>query len=238
LKPKNITHIEAASIPLVGKTALQALDMAEAILPEGLKGKTVFIPGALSGTGSFGLQLAKNVFGAEKVITTASTPKVSKVASLLGDGVVDQIVNYTVNDPLVEIPKGSVDFLLDTMGQFLSFLPLMKKNGEIVSIASVPSGKVVSEWLPGTPFYLRYPLDLVDSYFKLRARLSGVSYDSLLTRPIGADLDRLCVWLKEGKIRPVVGRVHKLSDLEAVREACCEIQSGKGSTGKFVIEID
>lgn len=45
---------------------------------------------AVSGTGAYACQLAKNVFGAGKVITTVSTAKVDKVAELLGEGVVDQ----------------------------------------------------------------------------------------------------------------------------------------------------
>ena len=44
----------------------------------------------VNGTGMFACQLAKNVFGAGKVITTVSTAKVLKVTELLGEGVVDQ----------------------------------------------------------------------------------------------------------------------------------------------------
>lgn len=40
--------------------------------------------------GSLACQLAKNVFGAAKVITTVSTEKVGKIDKLLGNGVVDQ----------------------------------------------------------------------------------------------------------------------------------------------------
>jgi NADPH:quinone reductase-like Zn-dependent oxidoreductase len=40
-KPKNLTHEEAASIPLVGMTALQGFEKIEG----GLEGKTVFVPG-------------------------------------------------------------------------------------------------------------------------------------------------------------------------------------------------
>jgi NADPH:quinone reductase-like Zn-dependent oxidoreductase len=47
----------------------------------------------VSGTGSIACQLAKNVFGAAKVITTVSTKKVPKVTELLGAGVVDQSEN-------------------------------------------------------------------------------------------------------------------------------------------------
>lgn len=44
----------------------------------------------MSGVGSIACQMAKNVFGAEKVVTTVSTGNVSKVKELLGEGVVDQ----------------------------------------------------------------------------------------------------------------------------------------------------
>src|SRR5277367_5795668 len=66
IKPKNLSFGEAASMPLAAQTALQALCRGEEETKGGLKGKTIFIPGGLSGTGSFGVQLAKNVFGAGK----------------------------------------------------------------------------------------------------------------------------------------------------------------------------
>ena len=44
----------------------------------------------VGGVGSIACQLAKNIFGAAKVITTVSTEKVGKVDKLLGNGVVDQ----------------------------------------------------------------------------------------------------------------------------------------------------
>lgn len=45
---------------------------------------------AVSGTGAYACQLAKNVFRAGKVITTVSTAKIPKIPQLLGDGIVDQ----------------------------------------------------------------------------------------------------------------------------------------------------
>lgn len=40
--------------------------------------------------------MAKNVFGAGKVITTVSTEKIGKVDKLLGNGVVDQSLSRPV----------------------------------------------------------------------------------------------------------------------------------------------
>jgi NADPH:quinone reductase-like Zn-dependent oxidoreductase len=109
-KPKGISHLEAGSLGCVALTALQCLEKME--LHGGVKGKTVLITSGrkslgsdvkeifgelqlifrhqVGGVGSLACQLAKNVFGAAKVITTVSTEKVGKVDKLLGNGVVDQ----------------------------------------------------------------------------------------------------------------------------------------------------
>jgi hypothetical protein len=78
------------------------------------------------------VQLAKNCFGAARVITTVSTAKVPKVEVLLGKGVVNQglslkldhslvqllttssVIDYTTSDPNKIIPSHSVDIILDT----------------------------------------------------------------------------------------------------------------------------
>ncbi|KAL1875613.1 hypothetical protein Plec18167_005549 [Paecilomyces lecythidis] len=88
-------YADAAAIPLAATTAFQALRKYEG----DLSGKTVFVPAGLSGTGLFCCQLAKNVFHAGKVITTVSTSKVPKVPELLGDGTVDEIIDYKKVDP-------------------------------------------------------------------------------------------------------------------------------------------
>ncbi len=54
----------------------------------------MFVPAGLSGTGSVALQLAKHVYGAAKVIKTVSTSKLSKVGQFLGEGTVDQVIDY------------------------------------------------------------------------------------------------------------------------------------------------
>ena len=67
LKPKNLTMEEAASIPLVGLTAWQAL-IEKADLK---KGQRVLIHAGSGGVGTFAIQLAKHI-GAT-VATTTST---------------------------------------------------------------------------------------------------------------------------------------------------------------------
>ena len=237
-KPPRLTHAEAASLGIAGITALQALEKADHEVPGGLKGKTVFVPAGLSGTGLAGLQLAKNVFGAGKVITTVSTAKVDKVPALLGSGVVDQIVDYKTQDPLKEIPGGSVDFMFDTMGGTLSYVSLIKpKSGRIITIATVPAGSGVKKAFPQAPFYLTYIMDLMDWFYRFRTGRWEVGYEYLGVEIKTKDLDKMSTLVTEGKVKPVVGKVAKLDDLTAVREGCNDVYKAHGGIGKFVIEI-
>src|SRR5881394_2272026 len=74
LKPANLDFVQAASIPMVGLTAWQALK-ERAILRAGQK---LFIPAGSGGIGTFAIQLAKHL-GA-KVGTTTSTGNVELVS--------------------------------------------------------------------------------------------------------------------------------------------------------------
>src|SRR5205809_7454396 len=83
IKPKSLTMEEAASIPLVGLTAWQAL-IEKAKLK---KGQKVLIHAGSGGVGTFAIQLAKHV-GAT-VATTTSTENIDLVKRLGADTVVD-----------------------------------------------------------------------------------------------------------------------------------------------------
>src|SRR6059058_6405616 len=82
-KPANLDFVQAASIPMVGLTAWQALKERAHIKP----GDKVFIPAGAGGIGTFAIQLAKYL-GA-KVATTTSAGNVELVRSLRADEVID-----------------------------------------------------------------------------------------------------------------------------------------------------
>ena len=83
LKPKNLSFEEAASIPLVGLTAWQALVDRANLKP----GQKVFIQAGSGGVGTFAIQLARHL-GAT-VATTTSAANAQMVRDLGAELVVD-----------------------------------------------------------------------------------------------------------------------------------------------------
>jgi NADPH:quinone reductase-like Zn-dependent oxidoreductase len=199
----------------------------------------------VSGTGAYACQLAKNVFHAGKVITTVSTAKVPLVPQYLGEGVVDQIIDYTKTHPSKEIPRGSVDFIFDTTGEAMPFLSLVvPKTGMIISIATTPSGTQLQnsgifnqEEKNGLPWPVLMGLNVMDMIRKARARRWGVEYSYLFMEAHWEDLERVEKFVEEKALRPVVGTRVDMRDIEKVREACMVIYKGKGGLGKTVFEV-
>ena len=83
LKPKNLSMVEAASIPLVGLTAWQALGEVVKVKPD----QKVFIQAGSGGVGTFAIQLAKHL-GAT-VATTTSSSNAELVKGLGADLIID-----------------------------------------------------------------------------------------------------------------------------------------------------
>lgn len=237
LKPVGLSFTEAASIPLVGLTALQSLQAADAQLDGGLKGKVVLIPGALSGTGSIAIQLAKNVFGAGRIITTLSTGKMTRAKAFLGEEGIEY-VDYTKENLQQRIGEGQVDCMFDTMREATKNLRLMKKGGVIVSISMMPSGTILKNGsMPHIPWVFEMLFNMQHWAVKWWIGRAGVKYTYQLMSPDAHGLELLAGWVAEGKIRPLVGRTARLEDLQQVRAGCEEVYKGKGGVGKFVVEI-
>src|SRR5262245_29196562 len=127
-KPKSLTYVEAAAVPIVAMTAWQALiDTAK------LKsGQTVLIHGGSGGVGSFAIQIAK-ARGA-KVIATASTANQDLLKQLGADVTID----YT-KQKFEDVAK-DVDVVLDSIGgdTLARSYGVVKKGGIIVSLVPGP----------------------------------------------------------------------------------------------------
>lgn len=137
-----------------------------------------------------------------------------------------------------------MDFVFDTMGQAMDFLPLMKqKDAYIVSISTLPSGTTLQnapimrgENSPSVPFAARTFLNAADAYKRWKAKRAGVTYMYIFLEPNSKDLESLAKWAEEGKIKAVVGTTVKMNDFKKVIEALEVVFKGKGGLGKTVIE--
>ncbi|MFJ5636689.1 NADP-dependent oxidoreductase [Streptomyces goshikiensis] len=130
-KPSRLTFEEAASLPLVALTALQALTEQADVR----SGTRVLIHGGAGGVGSAAVQIAKQL-GAE-VVATAGSGSVELVRGLGADRVID----YRTEK--FEEVVSDVDVVLDTIGgktQERSF-GVLKSGGTLVSIVAVPDAE-------------------------------------------------------------------------------------------------
>lgn len=134
-KPKNIDFLQAASLPLVGVSALQALETHIKLK----KGQKILIHGGAGGIGTIAIQLAK-ALGAY-VATTVSSDDVEYARGLGADEVIDY-----KNQNFEEILK-DYNAVFDTVGGKTldkSFL-VVKKGGIIVSMAGAPSAALAKK---------------------------------------------------------------------------------------------
>jgi alcohol dehydrogenase len=125
LKPKNVDFVEAASLVLVGVSAVQAL--TEHITLK--KDQKILIQGGAGGIGSIALQLAKHLRA--YVVTTVSKEDMEFVKKLGADEVID----YHTQD-FEEILK-DFDAVFDTVGGETTnkSIKVLKKGGILVSMA-------------------------------------------------------------------------------------------------------
>ena len=220
-KPKNLSMEEAASIPLVGLTAWQAL-VEKANLK---KGQKVFIQAGSGGVGSFAIQLAKHL-GAT-VATTTSTENINMVKNLGADIIID----YKKED--FETILKDYDVVLNSQDRktLEKSLKVLKTGGKVISISGPPDpdfGQVINaNWL------LKIVLKFLSAGIRKKARLLGVGYSFLLMRAQGEQLNKITELIESGAIKPVMDKVFPF---EKTNEAMSYVETGR-TKGKVVIKV-
>jgi NADPH:quinone reductase-like Zn-dependent oxidoreductase len=127
LKPTNITHIEAATIPFGGTTALHFIKKADIKL-----GQKVLIVGASGAVGSAAVQLAKS-YGAH-VTGVCSTANLALIKSIGADEVIDYTKeDFTQNGETYDVIFDAVN----TISISRSLKSLNKKGILILSAAGM-----------------------------------------------------------------------------------------------------
>jgi len=221
LKPKNLTMEEAASIPLVGLTAWQAL-VERGQLKQGQK---VFIQAGSGGVGTFAIQLAKHL-GAT-VATTTSTSNVDMVRSLGADVIVD----YKAED--FEAKLSGYDLVLHSQDNkaLEKSLRVLRPGGRLVSISGPPTPEFAEEI--GAPWYVKLVASILSFGTRRRAKSLGTTFSFLFMRASGDQLGQLATLIDAGAVRPVVDRVFPF---QSTNDALAYVETGRAK-GKVVIKV-
>ena len=221
LKPKGLTMEEAASIPLVGLTAWQAL-VEKAKLK---KGQKVFIQAGSGGVGTFAIQLAKHL-GAT-VATTTSTANVALVKRLGADVVID----YKTQD--FEDVLRDCDVVLNSQdGKTLEkSLRVLKGGGKLISISGPPDpefGQAIR-----APWFVRQVMRVLSFGIRRKAKARNVDFSFLFMKASGSQLQEITRLIESGAIRPVIDKVFPF---ESTNEAMTYVEAGRAK-GKVVVKL-
>ena len=196
IMPKKLTMEEAASIPLVGLTAWQAL-IERANLK---KGQKVLIHAGSGGVGTFAIQLAKHL-GAI-VATTTSAANLDLVKSLGADTAID----YKTTD--FEKVLSDYDVVLNSLGTetLNKSLQVLKPGGKLISISGPPDPDFAKDM--GASWILRQVMRLLSYRIRKKAKRHHVSYTFPFMKADGDQLRAITSLIDSGITRPVVGSFH------------------------------
>jgi NADPH:quinone reductase-like Zn-dependent oxidoreductase len=221
IKPKRLTMAEAASIPLVGLTAWQALVEIADVRP----GQQVLIHAGSGGVGTFAIQLAKHL-GAV-VATTTSTANVDLVKRLGADVVVD----YRKDD--FEAVLRDYDVVLNSLDNktLEKSLTVLKPGGKLISISGPPDPAFAREL--GRPSILRPVMWMLSHRIRKAAERRQVGYSFLFMRADGAQLSEITSLVDAAVINPLMDRVFPF---EATKEALAYVEKGRAK-GKVVVTV-
>jgi NADPH2:quinone reductase len=219
-KPKSLSMVEAASVPLVWLTAWEALFERCSLQA----GETILIHGGAGGVGYIAIQLAKHA-GAT-VITTISNPEKAEFVRLLGT---DHCINYKEEnfvDRAIDLTSGKgVDVVFDTVGGqvFANSFPAVKVYGHLVTLDEINFTKDEVKVAKLRNLTLSYELMLTPMHFKmLEARVRQTVM-----------LDTAARLIDDGQIKVFVNNIFTLDE---IAQAHYIIESGH-SVGKTVIKI-
>lgn len=208
-KPASLSHLEAASLSLVGGTVWEALTV-RAVLRVG---ESILIHGGAGGVGHVAIQVAK-AMGA-RVFTTVREANAEFVRSLGADVVIDYTQEDYVEAIMRETAGHGVDVVFDTIGgdTLSRSADALAQLGRVVSIVDIAQ-----------------PQNLVQAWGR------NASYHFVFTRQNRGKLDELSALVERGQLRPHVGAVYSLADIPL---AHARLESGNnGLLGKIAIAVE
>jgi NADPH:quinone reductase-like Zn-dependent oxidoreductase len=183
-KPAHLTFEEAATTPMAGVTALQALRDKGRLRA----GEKVLIYGASGGVGTFAVQIAKALGG--DVTTVTSTGKMGMMRELGADHVVD----YTREDFATQGAQYDVILGVNGYRPIADYARALRPGGRYVMVGG-SDAQIFEALLRGS----------------LMSR-GGKTLGSLVAKPNADDLRFLAGLIDAGKVKPIIERCYPLSE--------------------------
>ena len=220
--PENLDHLQAASLPAVGLTAIQGLLKSGKLKP----GNKVCINGGSGGVGSIAIQVAKAMGASEIWATGSSVDFIRELGA-------DKVINYKEESVFEALKDQQFDLIFDTVGGLDPWKAAtqggLKKGGKYVTTAgdgddSIP--RLIRNW---SWRYLKYKLGLGPHYTFFRINTSPPDVEE--------DMKKLTELVQTEQVKPIViPRSFELNtrSLHDMMEA----SMSNRSKGKLVMKID
>jgi NADPH2:quinone reductase len=214
--PEGIDFENAVALPLQGLSAYHILKTMGRLE----EGETVLVHAAAGGVGTIAVQLAK-LFGAGKVIATASSSEKLELAKQLG---ADEIVNYTEQgweQQVLDLTEGKgVDVALEMVG------------GEIFdkTLSSLaPFGRLVIYGVASGEQPILHPSMLMGK----NQSVIGFFLPQIMKKPelLGASLGELLNYTQKGQLKLTIGGTYPLEEAAKVHT----LMQGRKTSGKLIM---
>ncbi|MDG5472554.1 NADPH:quinone oxidoreductase family protein [Jeotgalibacillus sp. ET6] len=215
--PDELDFTLAAALPLQGLSAYHILKTMGRIE----KGETVLVHAAAGGVGTIAVQLAK-LFGAGKVIATASTKEKLELAKEMG---ADVLIDYTKDGWEQEVLNATdgkgVHLALEMAGGdvFYKTLKCLGTFGRLV-VYGVASGEQ-SKFNPS-------------SLMARNQSVIGFFLPQIMRKPelLQPSMKELMTWVAQGKLKLTVGDVYSLEEAAVVHE----LMQARKTKGKLILK--
>lgn len=185
LKPKNISHSEASTVPMAAITALQALKMMDV-----RENSKVLIYGASGGVGTFAVQIAK-ALGAV-VTAVCSTRNVPNAITSKADIVID----YKKENWFDQTIKYDSIFAVNGYNPLVNYLDSLINNGKLMLNTLDP----------------RTDTEKVE--LEERIKEQGVELQRIYAKISSDDYKVLAKFLEEGTLKPVIDKEFPLEKVQ------------------------
>jgi NADPH:quinone reductase-like Zn-dependent oxidoreductase len=228
-KPTNLSHIEAAAVPLVFLTGYTALHDWGGFIDNNTNDQKVLILGASGGVGHIACQIARTMN--KYIVGTCSTQNIEFVKKMGANEVID----YTKNDVLTASKQyGPYDVILDCVGgtELLPYLNsgLLKSNQSVY--LTIVGDKTSRGVIGGTASYLFTPSMILRSFKSLIGL--GPRYYCINLSPTEENTNQMFYMLNKGTIKPMIDSVFGFDN---VKQAYERLDSSRVK-GKVVIDFN